>query len=513
MPAKSPVDVEVPLLADQFLISRTDAASKISYVNRTFLDVSGFSEAELLGATNDLFRHPDMPDAVFADIWKTLKGGGIWSGIMKHRRKGGGFFWVQATISPMLANGRLLGYTTVRTRPEPALLHRTAAFYTLLRKSGRARGLRLHGGALQRTGLAGCLDRIARPTLAARSTMVMACAAAGLLCLAALPYSGAVAASLAALLFAAQLGAAWRLRCALQHLLPAHALCRKLSAGDLGLPVKAPPRGALDGLAASLSIMQQSLREVVRQVGAGSASVAAAARAIDEGNRSLSGQTEQQAAALQQAAATMAELADTVRQNAAGAGEATRLAGATVALATRGSDAVQLLAVQIEQMAAGAAGIAEFIDVIDGVAFQTNVLALNAAVEAARAGQEGRGFAVVAAEVRNLAQRSAAAAQQIGILIKSETEQIAEARRLGAQATLTLREVVQAAHVVSDLGGQIAIASAEQSDGIAQLHQAVANIDEATQRNAAHVEELSATAAELTGQSWALNNTLAVFHS
>jgi aerotaxis receptor len=410
MPATFPVDVEYPLLADQFLISRTDAGSKISYVKWTFLDVSGYSEAELLGATNDLFRHPDMPDAVFADIWNTLKGGSIWSGIMKHRRKGGGFFGVQATISPMLADGRLLGYTTVRTRPEPALLHHTAA-YALMRKSGRAGGLRLHGGALRRSGLAGCFDRFARPTLAARPTMVMACSAAGLFCLAALPYSGPVAVWLVALLFAAQLGTGWRLRRALQQLLPAHELCPKLGAGNLSLPATAPPHGALDGLACSLSIMQQSLRELVRQVGGG------------------------------------------------------------------------------------------------------NVLALNAAVEAARAGQQGRGFAVVAAEVRNLAQRSAAVAQQIGILIKAATGQIAEASRLGAQATLALQEVVQAAHVVSDLGGRIAIASAEQSDGIAQLHQAVAHMDEATQRNAAHVEELLATAAELAGQSWALNNTLAVFHS
>ena len=505
MSAMSSVDVEYPLLADQFLIPRTDADSKISYVNRTFLDVSGSSEAELLGATNELFRHPDMPDAVFADIWNTLKGGSIWSGIMKHRRKGGDFFWVQATISPMLADGRLLGYTTVRTRPEPALLHHTAA-YALMRKSGRAGGLRLHGGALRRTGLAGCFDRFARPTLAARPTMVMACSAAGLFCLAALPNSGPVAVWLVALLFAAQLGTGWRLRRVLQQLLPAHELCPKFGAGNLSLPATAPPHGALDGLAGSLSIMQQSLRELVRQVGGGSASVAAAARAIDEGNRSLACQTEQQAAALQQAAATMAQLAGTVRQNAAGAGEAKKLAGATVALATRGSDAVQLLADQLGQMAAGAAGIAEFIGVIDGVAFQTNVLALNAAVEAARAGQQGRSFAVVAAEVRNLAQ-------QIGILIKAATGQIAEASRLGAQATLTLQEVAQAAHVVSDLGGRIAIASAEQSDGIAQLHQAVAHMDEATQRNAAHVEELLATAAELAGQSWALNNTLAVFHS
>jgi len=258
--------------------------------------------------------------------------------------------------------------------------------------------------------------------------------------------------------------------------------------------------------------MQQSLRGVVRHVSDGTASVAEAARNIDAGNRRLSRQTEQQAAALQQAAATMAQLAGTVQQNAAGAGEATRLAGNTATLAIQGSDAIQLLVGQIQDMAVGAASIEEFISVIHGVAFQTNVLALNAAVEAARAGEQGRGFAVVAAEVRNLAQRSAAAAQQISTLIKGSAGQISEAKRLGACAAQTMGEVVTAARVVSELGDKIAVASAEQSSGIAQLSEAVAHMDLTTQRNAMHVGQLSTTAAELAEQSRVLNNAVAVFY-
>ena len=503
---------EYQLLEHQYLISRTDLDSKISYVNQTFIEVSAYTEAELLGSTNELFRHPDMPSAVFDDIWATLKAGKIWSGIMKHRRKGGAFFWAQATISPMLLGARVVGYTTARTRPNPALLSQAAAAYALMRGPGPVRGLRIFGGSIRRTGLAGWGERIASPTICARPAALMLCSAAGLLCLGALPFYGMIAAYPAALLFAAQLGVSWRLQRALLPLGAAHELCRKVSAGDLSSPAAAPPRGDLDGLAGSLSTMQQSLRGVVRHVSDGTASVAEAARNIDAGNRRLSRQTEQQAAALQQAAATMAQLAGTVQQNAAGAGEATRLAGNTATLAIQGSDAIQLLVGQIQDMAVGAASIEEFISVIHGVAFQTNVLALNAAVEAARAGEQGRGFAVVAAEVRNLAQRSAAAAQQISTLIKGSAGQISEAKRLGACAAQTMGEVVTAARVVSELGDKIAVASAEQSSGIAQLSEAVAHMDLTTQRNAMHVGQLSTTAAELAEQSRVLNNAVAVFY-
>jgi len=170
---------EYQLLEHQYLISRTDLDSKISYVNQTFIEVSAYTEAELLGSTNELFRHPDMPSAVFDDIWATLKAGKIWSGIMKHRRKGGAFFWAQATISPMLLGARVVGYTTARTRPNPALLSQAAAAYALMRGPGPVRGLRIFGGSIRRTGLAGWGERIASPTICARPAALMLCSAAG----------------------------------------------------------------------------------------------------------------------------------------------------------------------------------------------------------------------------------------------------------------------------------------------------------------------------------------------
>jgi methyl-accepting chemotaxis protein len=269
---------------------------------------------------------------------------------------------------------------------------------------------------------------------------------------------------------------------------------------------------ALDGLAGSLRDMQQCLCGVVRQLGAGTDAVAMAAAEIDEGNRALSARTEQQAAALQQAAATMAQLTQNVRQNATGAGEATRLATEAATLAQDSAGTVAQLTRQIGSLRGAARGIADFIDVIDGVAFQTNLLALNAAVEAARVGEQGRGFAVVADEVRTLAQRSGVAARDIAAVIRNAIVQIEETDRLAAQANGSMAQVLEAAQRVADLGTDITNASAEQSDGIAQMNAAVADIDQATQRNATHVERLARTAAALHGEAGTLRRAVAVFY-
>ncbi len=342
---------------------------------------------------------------------------------------------------------------------------------------------------------------------------MMALSGAGLLGLAALPFAGHGAAWLLAPVFAVLLLTAWKLQQALLGPLTAASdMCKKLSAGDLGQAVRAGSDDEMGWLIGNLNTMQKSLSSVVRQVFAGTASVELAAREIDAGNNALSRQTSQQAATLEEAAATMEQLTGTIRQNADGAALATRLAGETTAVAQRGSAAVRQLVERIDGMAVSAAQMSAFIEVIDGVAFQTNVLALNAAVEAARAGEQGRGFAVVAAEVRNLAQRSANASKEISALIRASAGEIAQAGELGAGAARTMAEIVLAAKAVSDLGGQIAAASVEQTSGVEQLNEAVAHMDQATQRNAAFVEQLSATAAALAGQSGALKSSVDVFY-
>jgi len=505
-------NVEYKILDHQYLISRTDLDSRITYVNETFIEVSGYSQADLLGATNELFRHHDMPDAIFKDIWATLKANKIWSGIMKHRRKNGDFFWVLATISPIVIAGKNTGYTTVRTQPHPAHLKRAAEVYALLQK-GRLRGFKLCGGQIIQTGLRGWLKRVMRPTLDARLSRMILLSLCGLLSLAALPYFERYATYVSALLFASLLVTSWRLHgSTLASLNSANDLCKKLSAGDLGEKIEAKYDDEIGWLIASLNTMQKSFTSVVRQMSCGINSIELVAREINAGNTDLSQQTEQQAASMQETAATMEQLAGTVKQNAGSAEQATRLAEKTSYVATRGGEDVQQVVNTIHGVANSTKKIADFINVIDGVAFQTNLLALNAAVEAARAGVQGRGFAVVAAEVRNLAQRCAIAASDIKKLIKSSVNEIDEASRLSEQAAQTMAEIVGATKHVSDLMSQIAVASIEQSGGIEQVSLAAVQMDQAIQHNASFVEQLSATTASLEQQSSTLKNSVAVFH-
>lgn len=503
---------EYKVLEHQYLISRTDLNSRITYVNETFIEVSGYTEADLLGATNGLFRHPDMPDAVFDDIWATLKANRIWSGIMKHLRKDGGFFWVLATISPIIVAGKTVGYTTVRTQSHPTHLKRASEVYSLL-KRGRLRGVKLSGGNIYQTGLAGWLKRVTRPTIRSRLTRMILLSMIGLLCVGSLPYFEKNAAYVLAMLFAVLLMTSWRLHSSiLAPLSTANDLCKKLSAGDLSEKIDAKFDNEIGWLISSLNTMQKSFATVVRQVFSGTSSVEFSAQEINAGNMDLSQQTEQQAAALQETAATMEQLTGTVKQNAKNAEQASQLAVKTSNIATRGGEDVQQVVDKIHSIANSAKRIEDFINVIDGVAFQTNVLALNAAVEAARAGAQGRGFAVVAAEVRNLAQRSAAASKEIKELIKDSVSEIDEAGQLGERAAQTMDEIVHAVKIVSDLMSKIATASMEQSSGIEQITLAVAHMDQATQSNASFVEQLSATAASLEKQSSTLKNSVAVFH-
>ena len=281
--------------------------------------------------------------------------------------------------------------------------------------------------------------------------------------------------------------------------------------GDLSRPIHVKGRDEISVLLKTLGHMQTQLASVVLSVRQGSESVASASGQIAQGNQDLSARTESQASSLEETAASMEELGSTVRHNADNARQANQLAQGASSIAAQGGVVVEQVVKTIRSIHEDSNKMADIIGVIDGIAFQTNILALNAAVEAARAGEQGRGFAVVASEVRALAQRSAAAAKEIKALIDTSMGRVQAGTAQADKAGQTMQEVVQSIERVRDLMGEISAASQEQSEGVSQIGEAVTNMDQVTQQNAALVEEMAAAAASLNSQAHDLVSAVAVF--
>ena len=306
---------------------------------------------------------------------------------------------------------------------------------------------------------------------------------------------------------------AWRLTSGITRpLKEALVLAESVADGDLTARSSLPPTQDEAGLLLSaLTSMQENLARTVSQIRMGTDTIATASSEIASGNLDLSSRTEQQASSLEETASSMEELTSTVKQNADNSRQANQLAVAASAVAVKGGAVVSQVVDTMGAINSSAKKIVDIIGVIDGIAFQTNILALNAAVEAARAGEQGRGFAVVATEVRNLAQRSAAAAKEIKALIGDSVEKVDAGSKLVAEAGTTMEEIVDGVKRVADIMAEITAASQEQSDGIEQVNQAVSQMDQVTQQNAALVEEAAAAAESLQDQAKTLAQAVSVF--
>jgi len=288
------------------------------------------------------------------------------------------------------------------------------------------------------------------------------------------------------------------------------SIAGSIAAGDLSISINTTGADK-NSLVVEMREMRNSLRDIVSQVRTGTETIGTASREIAAGNVDLSSRTEMQASSLEKTASAMDELTSTVKQNADNAREANQLASAASDVAVKGGQVVSEVVNTMSSIDASAKKIVDIIGVIDGIAFQTNILALNAAVEAARAGEQGRGFAVVASEVRNLAQRSAAAAKEIKALIDDSVEKVGAGTKLVGQAGVTMEEVVSSVRRVTDIMSEIANASQEQSAGIAQVNQSIIEMDSMTQQNAALVEEAAAAAQSLQDQAGELARVVSVF--
>jgi len=507
-------NVEYVLEPGDSIVSMTDLQGNISYVNQEFIIASGFSVEELIGAPQNIVRHPEMPVEAFADMWRTLKLGLPWTGMVKNRRKNGDYYWVLANATPIREQGAVIGYMSVRTKPTAKQITDATGIYAKLRES-KHHGLELRHGEVLKTDIFSKIARVFNMTLKTRitaSTLVVVLAM--LITVAASVYqfgtiyvlvSAAIAVAVAIAL-SVSLG-----KTVIEPLKEATTIANAIASGDLSSKVSNAKNDETGQLLRALNQMNVNLVSIVSDVRSNVDRINVGVSEIANGNSDLSARTESQASSLQETASSMEELASTVKQNADNARQANQLVISASSVASKGGTVINEVMTKMDSISESAKKIADIIGVIDGIAFQTNILALNAAVEAARAGEQGRGFAVVASEVRNLAHRSAAAAKEIKGLITDSVERVEAGVSLVDQAGKTMSEIVASVNGVTDIMGEISAASSEQSSGIDQVNRAVAEMDEVTQRNAALVEQAAAAAEALKEDAEHLEQAVSVF--
>jgi aerotaxis receptor len=495
------------------LVSTTDLQSHISYCNPAFIEASGFNRDELIGQPHNLIRHPDMPAEAFRDMWATLKDGQPWTALVKNRRKNGDHYWVRANVTPVLENGRVNGYMSVRTTPSRDEVAAAEALYARMREEAAAGSLQttMHHGELQQRGVAALWSRLTQPGLGSRLTLVTI---GGTLATSAMATALASNHPLAAVAAAVAIGGAaawWTRTMALAPLAEAVAVARRMAAGDLSQTLPATRQDEVGQLARSITQLNVNLQAIVGDVRREVEGITLASKEIALGNADLGSRTEAQASNLQQTAASMEEITGTIRQTADIAQSAAGLASEAATVAQRSGDAARDVASRMGEIRQSSQRIGEIIGTIDSISFQTNILALNAAVEAARAGDAGRGFAVVAAEVRALAQRTSTAAREIKVLIEDSSTKVEAGSKMAEATGDSTRQTQDAVQRVHTLLTEISNATSEQSKGVGQVNAAVADLDTLTQQNAAMVEELAAAASSLNGQAEVVSQAVRIF--
>lgn len=515
-------NTEFPIGDDTLILSTTDTKGRITYVNQTFLEVSGFSEDELIGKAHNIVRHPDMPPEAFSDLWKTLQAGKPWTGLVKNRRKNGDFYWVLGNATPLIENGNVVGYLSVRTKPSRQLVEKVAPIYRQI-LDGKAKNLKIENGGVVRTDFFGKIAALSQMTLGKRIALYLSLPTLLLLCAAGAGWWGLTQATVTPWLsnFISVTGISGvLLMCVVGFLIRQNTLkplnkaieiSNTLAAGDLQTRITNEYSDEFSVLIKSLTQLGINLRATVSDIRNSAESVRQAASEIASGNLDLSQRTEEQASSLEETASSMEELTSTVKQNADNARQANQLSASASSIALKGGQMMNNVVHTMSSISDSSNKIASIINVIDSIAFQTNILALNAAVEAARAGEQGRGFAVVATEVRNLAQRSATAAKEIKCLIDDSVEKVENGTELVDNAGKTMEEIVSSIKHVADIMSEITAASQEQSSGIEQVNQAIMQMDDVTQQNAALVEEAAASAESLENQAKDLAGAISIF--
>jgi aerotaxis receptor len=497
---------EYPIDDNLAIVSTTDLQGNITYANPYFVEVSGFAHEELIGAPQNVLRHPDMPPEAFADLWATIRSGKPWTALVKNRRKNGDHYWVQANVVPILDGGRPVGYMSVRTKPSRRQVEKGEALYRRMR-DGHARGLALHGGRVVRTGVLGWAGLAAEAPLRVKMALftVVQCAVTAGIATAAwrgvsvdvgITHWAVAGAAVVSVL--TTLGLWWQLHAGvLRPLATATESALAMAGCDLGSTPEVDRTDETGGLLAALRQVSVNLRGIIGDVRSAAGAMSLASEQVGAAAHSLSQGTTEQSAVVEQTSVGMAEMNTSISRNTDGARVTETMAVQAAKEATEGGEAVKRTVAAMKSIAAK-------IGIVDDIAYQTNLLALNAAIEAARAGEHGKGFAVVAAEVRKLAERSQVAAQEIGELAGSSVHQAERAGQL-------LEAMVPSIQRTSELVREIAADSQEQTGGVGQINGAMAQLNETTQRLAGASEELAATATEVNMQSEQLVEMMAFF--
>lgn len=494
-----------PLDDDITLMSTTDLQSYITHANDTFVQVSGYQLNELLDKPHNLVRHPDMPKAAFADMWYTLKQGEPWSGIVKNRRKNGDHYWVRANAVPMVREGRVTGYMSIRTRATDEEIAAVEPLYKALNE-GRC-NRRIHKGLVVRKGWLGKL-----PALPIRWRVRSVMAIMFIVLAAALQQMGAEWPLLLISALVMMLGTAifeW------QIVRPIENVARQV------LKVATGERNSVSHLNRSdeLGLMLRAVgqlglmcRWLIHDVSSQVSCVRSDSETLAKGSDDLNKHTQQTVENVQETVTTMNQMAASVKQNSETAAAADKLSIAASSAATHGGEAMETVIKTMDDIANSTQRIGTITTLINDIAFQTNILALNAAVEAARAGEQGKGFAVVAGEVRHLASRSASAANDIRKLIDASADKVQSGSDQVHAAGRTMDDIVAQVQNVTQLIAQISHSTLEQSDGLSSLTRAVNELSNITQKNAELVEESAQISAMVKHRAGRLEDAVTVLH-